>query len=250
LVTFAVSAVLATLFTAWTPTTLDFSGFMESFRSVERGSGGAEVETTEAEGASGAGDKLRIGIVAGHSGPHPETGLEDPGATCPDGLTEVEVNQDIASLVVKGLEAVGFQSDLLEEFDPRLPGYKAVALVSIHADSCDLINDQATGYKVSAAVESAVPDRSQRLVNCLVDRYGRATGLTYHPGSITRDMTDYHTFFEIHNQTPAVIIETGFLYHDRGLLTGHPERAAQGIVDGILCYVNLEPTDLTGEASP
>ena len=68
---------------------------------------------------------LRIGIVAGHSGPHPDTGYLDPGATCGDGLTELEVNQRAADLVVRGLTAAGFEVDVLEEFDDRLIGYRA-----------------------------------------------------------------------------------------------------------------------------
>jgi N-acetylmuramoyl-L-alanine amidase len=60
-------------------------------------------------------------------------------------------------------------------------------------------------------------------------------------------MTEYHTFREIHPQTPAVIIETGFMYLDREFLTNHPEKVAGGISDGILCYVNNEPADLDWE---
>jgi N-acetylmuramoyl-L-alanine amidase len=63
-------------------------------------------------------------------------------------------------------------------------------------------------------------------------------------------MTEYHTFYEIHNQTPAAIIETGFLYLDRDFLTTHPDQAAQGIVDGILCFVNNEPAFMPEEATP
>ena len=122
-------------------------------------------------------------------------------------------------------------------------------LVSIHADSCTPINEFATGYKVTSALDTVVPDRAQRLVDCLVDRYARATGLSYHPGSITRDMTEYHTFREVHSQTPAAIIETGFLYLDRDFLLANPEKAARGIAEGVLCYVNNEPASLPGASS-
>jgi N-acetylmuramoyl-L-alanine amidase len=54
-------------------------------------------------------------------------------------------------------------------------------------------------------------------------------------------MTLYHAFDEIGEMTPAVIIETGFLNLDRELLTHHPELVAQGITDGILCYLRSEP---------
>ncbi len=184
---------------------------------------------------------IRIGIVAGHSGAAPDSGYVDPGAVCDDGLTELEVNQSIANLVTRSLQAAGYNAETLEEFDPRLTGYRAVALVSIHADSCLALNDQATGFKVTAALDTSVPDRARRLVDCMADRYAQATELRYHPNSITRDMTEYHTFYEVHGDTPAAIIEVGFLYLDREFLTRQPERAARGIAEGVLCYINNEP---------
>ena len=144
------------------------------------------------------------------------------------------------------LEAAGFEVDLLEEFDTRLVEYQADALVSIHADACYYINDEATGYKVSRSAVSDVPQSAQRLVDCIIDRYARATQMQFHPGSITLDMTEYHTFYEIHADTPAAIIETGFLYLDRAYLTQHPEEVARVIVDGILCYIHNEPVNLFG----
>ena len=75
----------------------------------------------------------RIGIIAGHS-------ASDSGAMCPDGLQEVDVNLDIARRVVALLVQYGWTADLLEEFDVRLNGYQADALLSIHADSCNVPN--------------------------------------------------------------------------------------------------------------
>ncbi len=249
-VALGVATVLATVFTAWTPASFGAGEIAEYLAiALDRQT---EPETSEgvALGEPPAETELRIGIVAGHSGLHPDSGLPDPGAVCSDGLTELEINTSIADLVVRGLRAAGFEAILLEEFDTRLTGYRAVALVSIHADACVAINDEATGYKVSAALDTAVPDKAQRLVSCLADRYGAATNLRYHPGSITRDMTAYHSFYEIHSQTPAAIIETGFMYLDRDFLTQQPDRAARGIVEGILCYVHNEPVSLSGDIQP
>jgi N-acetylmuramoyl-L-alanine amidase len=246
--TLAVAALLATAFTAWTPASL-LPGDL-SQRLVALVGGAVEATPEGSSGVAGANLGLRVGIVVGHLGPNPETGLVDPGSVCPDGLTELEVNQAIASIVAHDLEDVGLQVDLLEEFDPRLSEYRAAALVSVHADACAWINSQATGYKVSGALDATVPERTQRLVDCLVDRYGRVTGLPFHTGSITRDMTQYHTFYEIHNQTPAAIIETGFLYLDRDYLTQHPDQAARGIVEGVLCFLNNEPVSLPSEGMP
>jgi N-acetylmuramoyl-L-alanine amidase len=219
---------IATLFSAWTPgessdpTTLE----MLNFDPIPTPLPTAGPTSTPRQ-------RPLIGIVAGHSG-------NDSGAVCIDGLTEADVNLNIATLVQKQLTDLGFDVDLLKEFDPRLNGYQASTLISIHADSCDFINSEATGYKVAAALSNPNPDAATQLTACLRSRYASATGLPLHSTSVTRDMTDYHAFNEIDNNTVAAIIETGFLNLDRTFLTQTPELAAKGIVDGILCYIRGE----------
>ena len=178
-----------------------------------------------------------IGIVAGHSGAE-----GDPGAVCPDGTTEAQVNRAIALLVQARLRALGYDAVVLDEFDPRLEGFRGPALVSIHADAC-VRREDLTGFKVavSAALQrgddAAALANASRLKACLVEAYQQATGLPYHPYTVTRDMTEYHAFAEIAASTPAVIIEVGFLGQDYDLLVHQPERVAQGIVDGLLCFL-------------
>jgi len=53
-------------------------------------------------------------------------------------------------------------------------------------------------------------------------------------------MTSYHAFAEIDPETTAAIIEVGFLNLDRQILTQKADLVAQGIADGILCYLNNE----------
>ena len=53
-------------------------------------------------------------------------------------------------------------------------------------------------------------------------------------------MTQYHTFYEIDPNTPGAIIEVGFMLADRTLLTQRPDLVAQGIIDGILCFLQGE----------
>jgi N-acetylmuramoyl-L-alanine amidase len=187
--------------------------------------------------------QIHIGIVAGHSG-------NDAGAVCYDGngnvtLTEADLNLKIAALVQQQLTQKGYQVDLLREFDPRLNGYRALAIVSIHNDSCDYINDQATGYKVAAALNTNDLNRANRLTACIVDRYHRVTEMKFHAGSITSDMREYHAFREIDPDTVAAIIETGFLNLDREYLTKHTDLVAEGVVEGILCFANNENVDPT-----
>jgi N-acetylmuramoyl-L-alanine amidase len=178
----------------------------------------------------------RIGIVAGHWG-------HDTGAMCPDGLMEVDINLDIAQRAVTILQALGYQADLLAEFDPRLEDYQADALLSIHADSCDVFTNAtppASGFKVASVEDSLVPEAEDRLVACLAQCYAARTGMFFHATSITFDMTRYHTFYEIEDQTPAAIIEVGFMYNDRTMLTQRADLVAQGIVDGIICFTEGE----------
>jgi N-acetylmuramoyl-L-alanine amidase len=53
-------------------------------------------------------------------------------------------------------------------------------------------------------------------------------------------MSGYHAFDEIGEDTPAVIIETGFMNLDRQMLTQNSNQIAHGIADGILCYIRNE----------
>lgn len=247
---FIVSGLLATAFTAWTPASLSPGELVNQLVSLASSSSAAPANPAGSGPVLEDTGGIRIGIVAGHSGPNPTSGYVDPGAVCDDGLTELSVNQSIANLVVRSLQAAGYNAELLEEWDARLTGYRAVALVSIHTDSCTPINADATGFKVAAAVDTAVPDRAQRLVTCIADRYAAATGMRFHPGSVTRDMTEYHTFYEVHSDTPAAIIEVGFLFLDRDYLTHNPDQAARGIADGVLCFVNNEPARMPEGSAP
>lgn len=228
-----VAILVATLFSAWTDPGLLPGNFGDRFTLA------IEPELTEEAlpetSPTPRGTPL-VGIVVGHW----DDESRDPGAICSDiDLTEFEVNQEVATLVQANLEQEGLDTVLLKEFDPRLNNFTADALVSIHADSCEYINDQATGFKVSSALSATDTQGTARFVTCLRSRYAQATGLSLH-NSITVDMTSYHAFNEIHPGTPAVIIETGFLNLDRRLLTQEPQRVADGISAGIMCFLNGE----------
>jgi N-acetylmuramoyl-L-alanine amidase len=176
---------------------------------------------------------LRVGLVAGHRG-------NDPGTVCSDGLTEVEVNTRVAELTAARLRSQGMRVDVLDELDARLFFYRGDAFVSIHTDSCQA---NLSGFKV------APPDggsaASQRLAECLWNEYEAASGLPRHPSTITRNMTEYHAFRKLAPGTPAAIIELGFLGTDRALLVDEPERLADGVAAGIICF--LAPAMATQE---
>lgn len=237
LVVIGVAFVIATLYTAWTDPGLLPGTLQEKF---SRGIVPQSTTLPADVPTSTPRSRPLIGIVAGHSG-------SDSGAVCTDGLTEVSVNQKIAAYVQQILVEEQIDVDLLNEFDSNLYSYQAQALISIHADSCDYINDQATGFKVTSALANTHPERAARLTACLRNRYIKATGLPLH-NSITPDMTSYHAFSEIHNDTTAAIIEVGFLNLDRQILTQQSEVIARGIADGITCFIYNE--DIPAENNP
>jgi N-acetylmuramoyl-L-alanine amidase len=173
----------------------------------------------------------RVGIVAGHSG-------SDSGAICPDGLQEVDINLDISRRAVALLTKRGWTVDLLDEFDVRLNGYRADALLSIHTDSCNVPGK--TGFKIVRAEGGYHAPAADVLVDCITRHYSARTGLPFDPYTITYDMTRYHAFYEIDRNTPAAILEIGFMLDDRELLTQRPDVVVAGIVDGFVCFIEGE----------
>lgn len=223
------AVIAATLFTLWTPANL-FSN-----QSINQLFQAWQADALPAYPTATAMPSPRIGIVAGHYG-------SDSGAVCDDGLTEMQVNLALATRVQQKLRDAGYQVDLLQEFDERLSDYQALALISIHNDTCKLLGPEFTGFKVAAAASNAYPERATRLRECMIARYGAMTGMTFHESTVTIDMTNYHTFGEIHPDTTAAIIETGFLGSatDRAMLTQQPDLVANAIVAGVLCYIRNE----------
>ncbi len=193
----------------------------------------------------------RIGIVPGHSGIATygiTAGHPDPGATCPDGFTELQVTTAVASKVVAALRGRGYTVDVFDEWDLKLDHpepYQGAAFLSLHADSCGDFNDgfKHSGFKLSnPTLRATVRDQDLRFMDCLRDHYGTATGLPYAEYSVTENMTNYHSFHQIAQRTPAGIIELGFLHDDRDVLQNHADKLAQGIVNGLLCF--LDPKSL------
>jgi N-acetylmuramoyl-L-alanine amidase len=173
-------------------------------------------------------------LISGHAG-------HDSGAVCTgaDGavfLTEADVNATVADLTRRRLRRAGADVIILEEFDRRLDGLSADVLLSIHADSCI----EASGYKAAHHANSPIAGVEARLLDCIDDRYAGDTNLNSHPNTVTHDMTSYHAFSRIAPDTPAVILETGFLGGDQELLTENPDLVAKGIADSILCFLSSQ----------
>lgn len=173
-----------------------------------------------------------IGLVAGHW-------QSDSGAVCPDGLQEVDLNLEIARGVADRLRTAGYTVEVLPEYSPRLNGYRADLLLSIHNDSCTV---QLSGYKIAGTDRSSAPEATGDLVALLNDAYAEATGLELHLNTITEDMLEYHAWRQIDASTPAAIIECGFMGGDRALLTDQQERVVKGIVNGLIAYLTRDET--------
>jgi len=56
-------------------------------------------------------------------------------------------------------------------------------------------------------------------------------------------MTAHHAFRKLDPQTPAAILELGFLGGDQELLTERPEVVAQGVVASLRCFLAGEGAD-------
>lgn len=225
----AVAILLATLFTLWTPTSL----FTINETNLQLAILPPE-DTPTAFPTPLPSDKPRLGILVGHWG-------KDEGWICPDGVREVDINLRIGTLTQQELAREGYTVDLLQENDPRLIQYQALALVSIHTDSCDFLGDNASGFKVAPALASLQPDKAAVLAACMIDRYANVTNLTYQYNEVTTHMSGYHPFDEVNSITPIIIIEAGYLNLDRLILTEKSDLLAFGITSGVLCYIRDEP---------
>lgn len=169
----------------------------------------------------------KVGLIAGHW-------QSDSGATCPDGLEEVDLNLAIARRVAYILRKQGYSVEILPEFSPRLNGYRADALLAIHNDSC--VQDL-SGFKVARMTHASDPEVEDRLVRWLYQTYAEATGLVPHPNTITEDMREYHALRQAAPETPGAIIECGFMGGDRHLLTQEQDRVAVGIANGLIAFL-------------
>lgn len=180
---------------------------------------------------SGIGREVtHVGLVAGHW-------QSDSGAVCPDGLQEVDVNLAVARRVAALLRDEGYQVQVLPEYAPKLIGFRALAFVAIHADSCV---GGLSGFKVVHHIDADPLGPAARLAAALSREYAAATGLMPHTNTITDDMRRYHALRKIAPDTPGVIIECGFLGGDRELLTEDQGRVAEGITNGVLAFLQAE----------
>jgi hypothetical protein len=162
-----------------------------------------------------------------------------PGAVWGN-LTEREVVREIVERAAERLRQRGVQVDVLPTTVP--PGYVADAFVSVHGDGND--NSAVRGYK-TAHFSNDYSGQSQYLEEAVASHYASSTGLPQ-DSNVTYYMTGYYAFnwwryeHAVHPMTPSMILEMGFLTNaaDRAVIVQQPAEAAEGIVDGVLAFLD------------
>jgi len=189
----------------------------------------------------------RVAIQAGHwksdEAPDelrrliPQTGAEW------EGVTEVEINLDIAQRVGVILNSKGVAVDILPVTIPV--GYVADAFVALHADSDGVgVN---SGFKMAHGARRGPYEDA--LLNDIKDSFGAATGLDYDATHVTKSMSGYFAFnwsrfqHAVAAHTPAVILEMGYLSNDddRALMLDKSDLLATSIADGVMKFLNETP---------
>jgi N-acetylmuramoyl-L-alanine amidase len=188
----------------------------------------------------------RIGVQVGHLDPHAHpdelASLRWNTGGHAGGLDEVDVNRNVAEALAARLRALGVQVDLLPATVP--PGYRADAVISIHADSS--VDPERRGYK-SAHFEPARNALEQELKRFVDAAYLSASGLPDDDRNTTGNMFHYYAFnhlrFEhsVARSTPALLVELGYLSHpdDRSYLST-PEQPAAAIAEGLAAYLRSQ----------
>jgi N-acetylmuramoyl-L-alanine amidase len=167
----------------------------------------------------------------------PQTGAEW------EGITEVEINLDIAQRVGVILNSKGIAVDILPTSIPV--GYVADAFVALHADSDG--EGSNSGFKMAHGARRGPYEDA--LLNDIKDAFGAATGLDYDATHITSQMRGYYPFswsrfqHAVAAHTPAVILEMGYVSNDgdRALMLDKPDLLAAAVADGVMKFLDETP---------
>jgi N-acetylmuramoyl-L-alanine amidase len=191
----------------------------------------------------------RVGIQAGHwqteKAPPELWRLLTQTGTAWGGVSEVEINLDIAGRVKRILEGQGLVVDVLPTTIP--PGYVADAFVALHGDG-DGTGDN-SGFKMAFSARRTPHEAA--LMESIKTHYAAATGLAFDFSRVSRAMVNYYGMSWQRNKyataphTPSVILEMGYVSNDgdRELMTEKADVVAGGIADGILRFLDAYPRD-------
>jgi N-acetylmuramoyl-L-alanine amidase len=226
------AAVVATLLTLWMPSAFTGDALSEQYvggiTAVGQVTKQAEEGITVPLPAEFPDNK--VGIIIGNKG-------RDEGEVCPSGLTEVEINNNVATYLQQALIAMGYEAELLDETDPRLVGYQATILIALHCNTCEYINDNATGFKFAILPSEVKTIDREALTKCLSEHYAKTTGLKYHYQTTSNEIRNYHPFDQLDPLTAAMIFELGYMNLDQDILSNRPQVLADGIAEGLNCFL-------------
>ena len=217
-----VAAVLATLFTLWNPYKLFSQEVTQTGLQVNTDGKPNEYST--------------IGILVGHW-------KVDSGHVCENDIVEANITEAIANQVSMKLNALGYPVKLLAETDMDLINYRGPALVALYTGSCEDTPENKSGFTIGTTLATSDLNSSNALAVCMGEIYQASTKLDFTYQIISPDQPAY-TFFEMVNpDTPMIYLEMGSLFYDQSVLVQNSENVANGIVNGIQCYLDtLENT--------
>jgi hypothetical protein len=213
-----VAAVLATLLTLWNPYKLF------SQQKV------AQPNLQESAESLSAGYST-IGILVGHW-------KVDSGHVCENDIVEANVTEAIANQVSIKLNALGYPVKLLAETDLDLINFRGPALVALYTGSCDDTPDNKSGFTIGTTLSTSDLNSSNALAVCMGEIYQSSTKLDFTYQIITSDQPVYPIFEMVNPNTPMIYLEMGSLFYDQSVLIENSEKVANGIVNGIQCYLD------------
>lgn len=219
-----IAIVMATLLTLWNPRKFLGTPNLSALIRAETQQGRLVTATEESNPFN------HIGLLAGHW-------LDSPGEVCADGLTESDVNINLANLTAEILREKGYQVDIFPEYDIALLNYHSAAFVAIYSGSCVERPLPPSGFKVATSLTAQNPEMVNALAVCLSESYAERIKIPFSYEVLNPDHPSYHIFRDINSQTPAVLIEAGSLKTDRTILTNQAQAVAEGIAAGILCFL-------------
>lgn len=186
----------------------------------------------------------RVGLQVGHwknsELPDELERLHGNTGSSGGGLSEWQVNLDIANQTAELLRIKGIVVDILPSTVPK--SYSADAFVAIHADGS--LDKSISGFKISPPRRD-YSGKAQNLSDAIYATYEQSTGMALDP-NISNNMRGYYAFswrrftHAIHPMTPGIIIETGFLTSpaDRRIIINSSSKSAQGIANGIINFLS------------
>lgn len=187
-----------------------------------------------------------VGILPGHFG-------FDTGFQCGaefNFVQENDVNLRLAIMVRDYLERLGYTVDLFHEYDPALNDYTGLALISIHAGTCDPNASQQSGFFITTGGKNVYPSESKRLNDCMTYHYAQNSQLDFLGENYAPGEEMFYAFDTVNDYTTISVIQTGFLGNDYRTISERTESLAKGIADGIVCYVENDTVGSIFSAQP